>query len=154
MIKKLISKLRLGRKIKRKKPDYLRPYWWRKIAFRNDPDHWRRPKGKHNKIKLRIKGKPARVETGYGSPKEVKGLLPNGKNPVLVRCIDDLNQINPERDAIILSSTLGKKKRLEIIKIAYEKGIEVWNLREDEKKFLEELENKQKENVEQAPAGI
>ncbi len=133
----ILSKLKLRRKIKRKKPDYLRPYWWKKIAFRKDPDHWRRPKGIHNKIRKKQKGKPAPVETGYGSPKEVKGLLPNGLRPVLVHNVEELEGLDPNRDCVVIASTVGKRKRLQIIQKAQELGLKIWNLREEEKALIQ-----------------
>ena len=135
----LSTLLRKRRKIKREKPDYLRPYWYKKIALRNDPDHWRRPKGIHNKIRKKLKGKPKPVETGYGSPNEVKGLLPNGKKPVLVYNVEDLQKVNKETDAIIIASTVGRKKRNEILKKAFEIGLEVWNLTEKDIEFLKSI---------------
>lgn len=123
----LKSRLRLRRKIKREKPDYYRPFWWKKRALKKKKESWRTPHGNHSKVRLRQKGKPPMVETGYGSPKEVKGLLPNGKIPVVVYNINDLEGLDKERVSIIIASAVGKKKRIEIVQKAKELGLSIFN---------------------------
>ena len=120
--------LKLRKRIKRKKPDYWRPYWWRSISQRNSMESWRRPKGIHNKMRKKLKGRPKMVEVGYGSPKEVKGLLPNGKRPVIVHNVEELEKIDKEKEAAIIASTVGKRKREQIINKAKELNIEIFNL--------------------------
>jgi len=125
--KNIFSLLRIRRKIKREKPDYLRPYWWTKIRLKNRIDSWRRPRGIHNKMRKRKKGRPPLVEVGYGSPREVKGLLGNGKRPVIIHNVEELEKIDKEKEIAVIASTVGKRKRLEIIKRAQELGIEIYN---------------------------
>jgi large subunit ribosomal protein L32e len=120
--------LKLRKKIKRKKPDYWRPYWWRSISQRNSMESWRRPKGIHNKMRKKLKGRPRMVEVGYGSPKEIKGLLPNGKRPVIVHNVEELEKIDKEKEAAIIASTVGKRKRKQIINKAKELNIEIFNI--------------------------
>ena len=131
------SLLRIRKKIKRKKPDYFRPHWWTRPSLKRKRDSWRNPSGIHNKIRRKIKGKPSPVETGYGSPREVKGLLPNGKRPVIVHNAKELEKVNREQEAVIIASTVGKRKRMDIIKRAQELGIEIWNIRPSEFKELQ-----------------
>ncbi|MGC9079304.1 MAG: 50S ribosomal protein L32e [Nanopusillaceae archaeon] len=119
--------LKLRKKIKRKKPDYYRPYWWTSISQRNSKDSWRRPKGIHNKMRHKLKGKPKMVEVGYGSPREVKGLLPNGKIPRLVYNVEDLMKVDKEKEVAIIASTVGRRKREQIINKAKELNIEIFN---------------------------
>jgi len=119
--------LRIRKKIKREKPDYLRPYWWTKIRLKNRMDSWRKPRGIHNKMRKKKKGKPPLVEVGYGSPREVRGLLSNGKRPVIVHNVEELEKIDKEKEVAVIASTVGKRKRLEIIKRAQELGIEIYN---------------------------
>lgn len=123
----IFSLLRIRKKVKREKPDYLRPYWWTKIKLKNRIDSWRKPKGKHNKMRIRKKGKPPLVEVGYGSPRKVKGLLSNGKKPILVHNPEELEKINKESEVAVIASTVGKRKRLQIINRAQELGIEIYN---------------------------
>ncbi|RDD52221.1 50S ribosomal protein L32e [Nanoarchaeota archaeon NZ13-N] len=127
MRKNIFSLLRIRKRIKREKPDYLRPYWWTKLRLRNKMDSWRRPKGIHSKMKFKEKGKQPLVEVGYGSPREVRGLLGNGKRPVIVHNVEELERLNKEKEVAVIASEVGKRKRIEIIKKAQELGIEILN---------------------------
>lgn len=121
MNKKIILRL----KIKKKKPDYLRYTSHRVKALKEDS--WRRPRGIHNKVRRKLKGKPSMVEVGYGSPKEVKGLLRNGKKPVLIHNLEELLKLDKEKEVAIIASAVGKRKRELILQKAKELNIEVLN---------------------------
>jgi large subunit ribosomal protein L32e len=79
-------------------------------------------------MRKKLKGRPKMVEVGYGSPKEVKGLLPNGKKPVIVHNVEELEKIDKEKEAAIIASTVGKRKREQIINRAKELNIEIFNI--------------------------
>ena len=118
--------LRLRRKIKRKRPEFLRTNWYRKPSLKNDPK-WRWGHGRDNKLRLKMKGKPRVPETGYRSPRAVRGLLPNGSKPVIVRTLSDLEKIDKEKEAAIIYHGVGKRKRELILQKAKELGIVVFN---------------------------
>jgi len=120
--------LKLRKIIKRKKPDYLRFQWWKVIKLRNKKESWRRPRGIHNKIRMKLKSRVSMVEVGYGSPREVRGLLPNGKKSVLVHNIEELEKIDKEKECVIIASNVGKRKREQIINRAKELNIEIFNI--------------------------
>lgn len=120
--------LKLRKIIKRKKPDYLRFQWWKVIKLRNKKESWRRLRGIHNKIRRKLKSRVSMVEVGYGSPREVKGLLPNGKKPVLVHNVEELEKIDKEKECAIIASNVGKRKREQIINRAKELNIEIFNI--------------------------
>ena len=112
-------------KKKKKKPKFLRQMW--KAYKRIRKVKWRRPKGSQSKLRKRMKGKGAVVSIGYGSPKEVRGLHPCGLKEVLVHNPKELEKVDPEREVVRISSRVGKKKRIEIIKKAEELKIKVLN---------------------------
>jgi len=120
--------LKLRKIIKRKKPDYFRYQWWKVIRLRNKKESWRRPRGIHNKVRKKLKGRISMVEVGYGSPRKVKGLLPNGKKPVLVHNVEELEKIDKEKECAIIASSVGKRKREQIINRAKELNIEIFNI--------------------------
>lgn len=115
-------------KIRSSKPDFYR-YDWDKYYRIGRQETWRRPKGIDNAIRLELKGYSPKVKIGYGSPKDIRGLHPSGLIPVLVSSVTDLEKIKDKKDKviIILSSRLGLKKRLELLKRADELGIRVSN---------------------------
>ncbi len=86
---------------------------------------WRRAKGRHNKIREKRKGYPIKVMVGF--KKEAKGRnLINNQKPILVSNLRELENIKKGEIAII--AKVGNRKRIELAKIAKEKGIQVHNL--------------------------
>jgi large subunit ribosomal protein L32e len=125
-IEDLEKLLELRKKLKSKKPEFLRHLWWKKPKFKNDPK-WRKPKGTDNKMRLKKKGYPPLVEIGYRGPKLVRGLHPSGKKPVVIHNPKELEKLDPETHIIYIGGDVGLRKRIEIMKIAYEKGFKVAN---------------------------
>lgn len=115
---------RLLRLRKLRKREFIRPYSW--IWSKLD-ESWRKPRGKDNKIRLQIKGKPPLVKIGYRSPRKVRYLHPTGKEIVTVRKLEDLYNIDPLTQVAMIARTVGVKKRLEILSFAKRFGIKVLN---------------------------
>ncbi len=138
LMSKLGRLMKLKRKMKQKKPEFMRMDEWRFIRIARK-DSWRRPKGLDNKIRKEIKGYPPRVKVGYRTPKDVRGLHPSGFIEVLVYRPQDLESLDPSKHAIRIAHTVGKKKRIEIIKEAIKRGFKILNLRKEEREMLAEL---------------
>jgi large subunit ribosomal protein L32e len=100
---------------------------------------WRSAKGRHSKTRNKRKGYPAIVEVGFGQNNKTKGLIED-KKPVLVYNVKELGNVKKGEIAII--GKVGKKKKLEIAKVAKEKGILLFNLNAG--KLLKKAEKKQK----------
>lgn len=109
---------------KRKLPKFRRQEWWRHRALR---EGWRKPRGIDSKMRLGKKGKPARVKIGYRQPKVLRGLHPSGLREVLVRNPREIEGLNPSKQAIRLSSRLGRREREKLLLLAKERGIKVLN---------------------------
>jgi large subunit ribosomal protein L32e len=99
---------------------------------------WRFPRGKHSKIRQYHVGKPALPTPGYSSPKAVRGLHSSGMKFVVVANLRDLQKLNKETEGAIISSTVGKRKKLDLLKFISENGIKVLNVR-DTKKLAEQI---------------
>lgn len=118
--------LRLRRKLKSRKPEFLRTLWWKFPKFKNNPK-WRKPKGIDNPMRLRLKGRPPIVEVGYGSPATVRGLHPTGLKPARVSSLSDLEKLDPSKHIVVIASSVGLRKRVEIVKKAKELGFKISN---------------------------
>ena len=108
----------------RKKPEFIR---WMSQAYRRIKESWRRPRGLHSKVRLKLKSKLKMPSIGYRAPKHLRYLHPSGFEEVLVHNPKELEKIDPKKQAVRIASTVGKKKRKELIKKAEEMGIKVLN---------------------------
>lgn len=122
--KEVKQKLILRKKIKKAKPRFKRQELGRQPLLK---DTWRRPRGRHSKIRMHEKARGKRPSIGYSSPSAVRGLNRHGYREVIVANPDQLGMINPREEMIIISSTVGKKKRFEIMETASKRGIKVSN---------------------------
>jgi len=84
---------------------------------------WRKPRGRHSKIRKKRFGYPLSPSIGYKKPRSSSGLI-RGKAHLLVRNIGELERAGKNL-RIVLSRRLGAKKRLELLKKAAEMGLEV-----------------------------
>ena len=100
---------------------------------------WRKPKGRHNKMRDKKRGYPAVVKIGYRkSNKERKRL--EGMEPILIMNIKDMEKM--EKGKIGLIGAIGKKKKIELVKKAKENKIVLYNINIE--KFLKENQEKNK----------
>ena len=106
-----------------------------KPAF-NQQDHhkkkrvsksWRKPRGNLSKQRRGIKGKGATVEAGFRTPTAVRGLHPSGFEEVRVHRPEDLEAVDPDREAVRIASAVGARKRERIEDIAADREIRVLN---------------------------
>ena len=95
-------------------------------------DVWRKPKGRHNKLRRQIRAKGPLPRPGYGSPAAVRGLHPCGLADVLVFNPGMLAPLDPDLHAVRIAAGVGRKKRREIQEKAAEAGLRVLNLRKIE----------------------
>jgi len=136
MDKKLFD---LKNKIKSKMPKFIRSgaYKKKKLDIK-----WRKPKGGGSKVRFKFRGHRSMLKIGYGSPTEVKHFLRSGFRSVLVSCIKDLDKVVDKKyECAIISSTVGLKKKIDIVRKAKESGIVVGNIKNVDL-FLKEVDEK------------
>lgn len=154
-MKSIKELMELRKQIKIKKPDFIREDAQRKRV----PAKWKRPVGIHSKVRHGFQGHIVKVKPGFGSPRLVKGLDRSGLKPILVNNINELLKLT-KQDGAILSSKLGKKKKLELIKKCIENNIKILNLKnpqeyfkladnkkQEQKKIKQELKKKKEEKA-------
>jgi large subunit ribosomal protein L32e len=120
------AKTVVGRK-KNKKPAFVvkESHYQARVKKR-----WRFPRGRHSQVRQMHKGKPAMPQPGYGAPRIVRGLHSSGLFPVVVRTSNELIAINVDKEGAVIASTVGNKRKLELLKLAEGKKISILNVKD------------------------
>ncbi len=116
--------LRLRAETSRRRPEFLRQEWYR---YQRLGLVWRRPRGMDSKRRRRFQGRTPVVRVGYRGPAAVRGLHPSGFKEVVVHRPQDLEGLDPKRQAARVAGSVGTRKRMEIEEKAEELGIRLLN---------------------------
>ena len=123
-------------------PKFLKRTWSRYSKLgkgRKKIQAWKRPTGRHNKMRNKMRGYSPVVSIGYKGVTKSRGKIQE-KKPRLIYNLSDLEKIRKDEIAVI--GKIGKKKKIEIAKKAKEMKIKIYNL--NIKKFLKKNESKEK----------
>lgn len=107
----------------RKKPQFRRQLGKRYGRLHGK---WRSPKGMTSKLRRKEKSHGHSPSIGYGAPKNLRFLHPSGFKEILVHNVHELENLDKQTAARI-STSVGKKKRNEILKKAEELKIKILN---------------------------
>jgi len=111
--------------------DTRRPIFGRQAANRyyriGRDGAWRQPRGLQSKQRRHYGYRAELVSIGYRSPARVRGLVPSGFRPILVRTTRDLGTIDARTEAAIIARTVGTRRRLVLEEEARKLGIRVLN---------------------------
>ncbi|MFQ5800368.1 MAG: eL32 family ribosomal protein [Candidatus Hydrothermarchaeales archaeon] len=88
---------------------------------------WRRPDGKHNKIREGKIGKGKVPSIGYGAERSTKHLHPCGLEDVIVSNVKDIEGMESTRHAARISSKVGKRKKALLLEELKKRKIKVLN---------------------------
>ena len=116
----------------KKQPSFRRQEWFR--YRRLSKTGYRKPKGKDSKMLMNRKYRSPMARVGYGKVASARGLHPSGFEEVLVHNIDELDGIDPERQAVRIVPAVGTRKRSRIHDRADDLGLRVLNRRPIERK--------------------
>ncbi|MGP6239511.1 50S ribosomal protein L32e [Cuniculiplasma sp. SKW4] len=116
--------LKIKNRQARKRVEFRRQEWFRYKKF---GEEWRKPRGKHSKLREHLSRRPPVVDAGYRGPAAVRGLHPSGFREVLVHNMKELEQLDKNTQACRIASTIGRKKRVQMEEKAEELGIRVLN---------------------------
>lgn len=123
--------LKLRKKIKDKKPKFLCQESHKRKRIKK---RWRYPRGIDSKLRLQNKGNGKRPSPGYSSPKAVRGLHKSGLEPVLVKNILSLENLDKKTQGVIIGKT-GKRNKVAILKKCVELDLIVLNENNPKKKI-------------------
>lgn len=121
-------------------PKFIRRSWYKHSRIgkgRKKLQKWRRAKGRHNKTREKRKGYPIKVMVGFRTPKVGRDKILE-KKMITVYNIQQLG--NVKKGEIALIGKVGNKKKMEMIKMAKEKEIHVYNV--NVKKAIKKMELK------------
>ncbi len=109
----------LLKKLKKKKPRFLNlARYWHLGSVKS----WRKPRGIDNKQRLKLKSRPKHPTIGYKNPKEIRGLHPSGRIPVVVNNVKELEeyiqQYGVENIIVYIGGRVGRRKREDIKSVA------------------------------------
>lgn len=105
---------------------FRRQEWFR---FKRLGEKWRRARGRDSKMRLCRKGKPAMPSAGARSPKGLRGVHPSGFAEIRVNNPRELDGLDARKQAVRIASSVGKRKREQILTRAKELGLKVLNPR-------------------------
>jgi len=108
----------------KKKPKFLRQL---ACTYKRLGTKWRRPRGLQSKLREHRKSKGFMPSVSYAKPKALRHFHPSGFREILVYNVKDLEKVDVNKEAVKLASTVGKKKRQDILKKAEELKIKVLN---------------------------
>ncbi len=120
---------------KRNKPKFLRTDWHKKIRLGRGVkknQKWHGAKGRQNKLRLCRKGRGRRPKVGWGSDLSIRDKI-LGLEVVRIENLKELLAVRKGCGVII--GSVGKKKRMELIKKSEEINLKIVNryLKEDKK---------------------
>lgn len=136
--------LEVRKRIKHRKPHFIKQDAHKKARLEHK---WKKPRGIHSKRRENRRGYQITVRTGFGSPKDVKGLHKSGLTFTVINSPSELANFDVKTQGIVIGSQVGMKKQVEIIKKALEIKATILNMKEPEK-FLRETQELFKKKLE------
>ncbi len=97
--------------------------------FKSVKSRWRKPRGTHNKKRMKFKFMGALPRIGYKNMPKARGLHSSGKPEVLVSNMAELDALKEAEVVVRLASALGSKKRRVLEDRAKALKLEVLNTR-------------------------
>ncbi|MFH1307874.1 MAG: eL32 family ribosomal protein [archaeon] len=104
------------------KKKFLRRNWreYKRLGRgRKKKQKWRRPKGRHAKMREKVRGRPGRPSIGLKKRVSIN-------QAIRVNSIKQAKTVSKNKNVILCK--MGKNKKIEISKIAQEKGYNILNL--------------------------
>lgn len=126
------SALKMRSQQSKKQPKFRRQEWFR--YRRLSKTGYRKPKGDDSSMRKNRKYRSPMARVGYGKVAAARGLHPSGFEEVMIHKADQLDGLDPERQAVRIGSSVGNRKRSRIHDRADELGLRVLNRRQIDKR--------------------
>ena len=110
--------------LKDKTPNFIRQESYNYIRV---GEKWRKPRGKHSKLRHHISYRINVASIGYSGPQAARGLHPSGFREVLVHHPLELDGMDPKTEAARVAHGVGFRKREMIQRRADRMGIRILN---------------------------
>jgi large subunit ribosomal protein L32e len=110
-------------------------FWLKKLGTK-----WKRPKGRHSKLRHEKNGRWPVPKVGYGNRVSEKGkIMFKGEmlSPVMISSAGDLGRMDPKANVGIIAASVGARKAAEILSAAAQKGIRIANRKLKKEKAAE-----------------
>ncbi len=117
--------LKLRRIMKKRKPKFKRQEGFREKRL---GIKWRRPRGRHSKLRIERKTRGRTPKPSYSSPGAVRGLNRRGLREVRVFSLGGLDGLDPKKEAAVIGRGVGRAKREALIKKARSLKIDISNI--------------------------
>jgi len=116
--------------IKKKHPKFNVPNYGAKSRSRVKP-RWRKQTGDDSKKRIKKAFAGAAPTIGYKNPASLAGMRADGKRAVLVHNLDELRSAislhSKDEIDLIISGSVGRRKRIELTKLAESQGFNLVN---------------------------
>jgi large subunit ribosomal protein L32e len=141
--------LKIKARLKKRQPKFIRQDAHKHKRVKQV---WRSPKGLHSKMRDSRRGYRVKIQGGYQTPQDVRGLDKHGLKPTIVATLTELSALDPKVQSVILKGTLGGRKRLAIIEAANAKKFTIINAAKDAAEQLKAKHAAQKTEKQQREA--
>ncbi len=121
--------------MRRSKPLFYRQGWDRYLRLGKTVRKrrkWRAAKGGDSKTRLKENGYAIRPTVGWGSAHSIRNKI-KGLNPIRIENLNDFSKVTDKKTQGIIIASIGKKKKLEMIKKANELGVKILNRYKEKK---------------------
>lgn len=124
------KKTKTKRIVKKKKPKFNVPNLG---FFKSVKSRWRKPRGTHNKKRMKFRFMGALPKVGYRNAAKTRGLHSSGRREALVNNLAELESLGEGRVVVRFASTLGAKKRKALEERAKTLKLVILNMKNDGK---------------------
>ncbi|MBI2110520.1 hypothetical protein HYT51_01950 [Candidatus Woesearchaeota archaeon] len=135
--------LNIKKQMKAKKPHFKRTNFWKKKLRAT----YRKPRGIHNKMRLKKASHLKRITPGYRTPRKIRHYTREGLKERLIFNEQEINTLTKNEIAVI-ASQVGMKTKIKILEKAKENNIQIGNVKDIDAFIAKWKEEKQKKKQE------